>query len=152
MLTLIIVPATMLKAQNVKKDSLLNDLLTSKHYVFDAESVLPSNGRLRLLNSGERVEVNGDSLTTDLPYFGRAYSAPIDPSQGGFHFTSTDFEYTVKEKKKDGWSVFIKPKDNQDVQQLTLDVSSKGMATLQVISNNRQYISFNGRIKERKKK
>ena len=143
-----IVPATCLNAQDVKsdKDSQLKDLIASKHFIFNAESVLPANGRIRMLNSGERIEVSGDTLTADLPYFGRAYTAPVDPARGGFHFTSTAVEYTVKEKKKGGWTIFLKPKDNPDVQQLTLDVSSKNMASLQLISNNRQYISYNGRI------
>ena len=35
---------------------------------------------------------------------------------------------------------------------LTLDVSSDGYASLQVTSNNRQPISFNGYVTERKKK
>jgi hypothetical protein len=153
MLMIMIASAGLLQAQDQQKDKdlLLKDLIASKQYIFNAESVLPSTGRLRLLNSGERLEIFGDSLTVDLPYFGRAYSAPIDPSNGGFHFTSADYEYTLKEKKKGGWNILIKPKDNRDVQQLILDISSESMASLQVISNNRQSISFNGHIKERNK-
>ena len=141
-----------LKAQDIKKDkdSQTKELIMSKHFVFDAESVLPSGGRLRILNSGEQVDLNGDTLTTDLPFFGRAYSAPINSSEGGFHFTSTDFEYNVKETKRGGWDVSIKPRDNSDVRQLYLNVSTGGAASLQVISNNRESISFNGHINGRK--
>ncbi|MES1217998.1 MAG: hypothetical protein ABUT20_21000 [Bacteroidota bacterium] len=35
---------------------------------------------------------------------------------------------------------------------MTFDVSTSGMASLQVVSNNRQPISFNGHVAERKKK
>jgi hypothetical protein len=151
-LLLFIASSVVLIAQDSKETVALKDLVASRRYIFNAESVLPLNGRLRLLNSGERVELNGDTLITDLPYFGRAYSASIDASQGGFHFTSTDFEYTIKDKKKGGWSILLKPKDSRNVQQLILDISSTGMASLQVVSNNRQAISFNGHIIETKKK
>lgn len=150
----VITSLTTLQAQDVKEDadSMVRNLIESKQYVFNAESVLPSNGRLRLLNSGERLDLRGDTLIADLPYFGRSYTAPIDPSQGGFHFTSSDFEYTVKEKKKGGWNINIKPRDNNDVRQFTLDVSTNATASLQVVSNNRQFISFNGRLSPKSKK
>jgi hypothetical protein len=77
-----------------------------------------------------------------------AYSAPIDPSQGGIKFTSTKFEYIKQPGKKDGWDITIIPKDASDVQKLYLHVTSKGYATLQVTSTNRQPISFNGIIEE----
>jgi len=142
-----------LKAQEIKKekDSQVKELITSKRFVFNAESVLPSGGRLRILNSGEQVDLNGDTLRTDLPFFGRAYTAPINSSEGGFHFTSTDFDYNVKERKRGGWDVSIKPRDNSDVRQLYLNVSPGGDASLQVTSNNREFISFNGHIRERKR-
>ena len=153
-MTVIVVSSTGMKAQDISRDkgSVVKDLISSKHFVFNAESVLPSNGRLRILNSGEQMDLNGDTLTTDLPYFGRAYTAPIDPSEGGFHFTSTEFDYNVKEKKRGGWDVSIKPRDNSDVRQLALNVSPGGSAILQVTSNNRQFISFNGHINQRKAK
>jgi hypothetical protein len=148
LLLFLLIATTGLQAQKTKTDkgSQLKDLITSKHFVFNAESVLPSNGRIRMLNSGERIELRGDTLTADLPYFGRAYTAPVDPAKGGFHFTSTAFGYTVTEKKKGGWTILIKPTGNNDVQQLALDVTSKNMASLQLISNNRQSISYNGHI------
>jgi len=143
-----------LKAQDIRedRDSQVKELIVSKHFVFSAESVLPSNGRLRILNSGEQMDLNGDTLITDLPFFGRAYTAPVNPAEGGFHFTSTDFEYIVKERKRGGWDVSIKPRDNSDVRQLSLNVSPGGAASLQVTSNNREFISFNGHVKERKGK
>jgi hypothetical protein len=90
--------------------------------------------------------VLGDSIVSFLPYFGRAYSAPLDPTKGGIQFTSTDFEYDQTARNKGGWIINIKPRDVQDVRQLTLTVTQSGSASLQVISTNRQGISFNGRI------
>jgi hypothetical protein len=88
----------------------------------------------------------------DVPYFGRAYTAPMDPTKGGIQFTSTKFEYKETKRKKGGWEILIKPKDTQDVSQMVLTVSETGFASLQVISNNRQPISFSGYVDEKKSK
>ncbi len=94
--------------------------------------------------------VMGDSIVTYLPYFGRAYSAPVNLSQGGIQFTSTDFNYTVESKRKE-WEIAIKPRESLDVRELILRVFKNGSASLMVTSNNRQTISYNGIIEARKK-
>ena len=142
-----------LQAQDVKQDknSVIKELIDSKNYVFIAEIAQPTTGSNRRLDYGYQLQVASDSLISDLPYFGRAYSAPIDASQGGFRFTTTDFAYTVKETKKGGWNILIKPKTANDVRQMYLDILPGGRATLQVLSNNKQGISFDGYVTERKK-
>ncbi|HEY6082088.1 MAG TPA: DUF4251 domain-containing protein, partial [Chitinophagaceae bacterium] len=65
---------------------------------------------------------------------------------GGIQFKSRNFDYTVTEGKRGGWNILIRPKDVKDIQQLSLSVTTSGYASLQVISNSRQPISFNGYI------
>lgn len=124
-------------------------ILSSKNYVFMAQSASPIGGRFRQLTSEYDLRVLGDSIVSYLPYFGRAYTAPIDPTKGGLQFTSTDFDYQQTARNKGGWVIMIKPKDVQEVRQLTLTVTQSGSASLQVISTNRQQISFNGYIQPR---
>ncbi len=144
-------------AQDAKKDveketeAKVQSIINSKDFVFIAESASPMGGRTIFLTSVYSVCVSEDTLVTDLPYFGRAYSAPINPLDGGIKLTSTKFDLNVQPKKKGGWNVLITPKDARDVRQLFLSGSEKGYASLQVTSNNRQAISFTGYIKERKK-
>jgi hypothetical protein len=127
------------------KDSSIQKMIETKHYIFKAQSALPQRGGLRNLTSSYDMQVIGDSIVTYLPYFGRAYVAPIDPTEGGIKFTSTNFSYTTKQEK-DGWDITILPKDTRDVKQMYLSVSTKGYAKLQVISNNRESITFNGYV------
>ena len=134
------------------KKTTIKELIDAGSYVFKAQTALPMGGRTRQLTSDYDVKVAKDSILTYLPYFGRAYTAPIDPSQGGIHFTSTNFDYISTPKKKGGWNILIKPKENIDAKQLILDISSSGFANLQVLSNNRQSISFAGYVTNRKKK
>ena len=128
------------------KETAIKSLLDNHRYVFYAESALPSSGRQRYLTSEYTVTIVKDSIISDLPYFGRAYAAPIGTTDGGIKFTSVDFDYTVIPRKKGGWEVNIKPKDGQDVQSMILTIYDNGKAYLNVNSNNRQTISFNGHI------
>lgn len=130
------------------KNTVIANAVETKNYVFVAQSAQPVSGRLRQLTSTYLLEVKGDTVTADLPYFGRAYTAPVDPSKAGINFTSSDFEYTTTQRKKGGWSILIKPKGNVDARQLVLDISANGYANLQVISNSRQSISFGGYIRK----
>lgn len=141
-------------AQNKKQDEQpkgekVKEMVNAHDFIFSATTALPMTGKTRILTSAYDLEVSKDSIISFLPYFGRAYSAPLDPSKGGIKFTSTQFEYK-EENKKDGWDISIKPKDVSEVQQLYLHISSEGYATLQVISTQRQPISFYGKVKERK--
>ena len=127
------------------KEASVQKLMETKHFVFKAQSALPLRGGMRNLTSDYDIQVKGDSIISYLPYFGRAYVAPVDPTQGGLQFTSTDFSYSTK-TKKGGWEITILPKDAKDITQLYLSVSPKGYARLQVLSNNRDAISFNGYV------
>lgn len=131
------IPAT--GADNIKS------IVPARKYVFRVQSVLPMTGRTRqVAGDGYEVMVSKDTVNSYLPFFGRAYNAPIDPSRNGLDFISTNFEYTETPRKDGGWEISIKPKDNRDVQQLFLSISESGYASLQVTSNNRSPISYNG--------
>ena len=142
-----------MNAQDTKQDkqaakaAAIRNLVDSQTFVYVVQSAMPMSGRIRQLTSDYDLRVTKSSVISYLPYFGRAYQAPIDPTTGGIQFTSKDFEYTATPGKKGGWTILIKPKDYRDVQQMTLSISDNGYGTLQVISTNRQPISFNGYIK-----
>jgi len=125
-------------------------LIDGQNFVFRAQSVTPQTGNLRQLNNDYyTLRITKDAITSDLPYFGRAYTAPIDPTQGGMQFTSKQFDYSVEEKKRK-WEITIKTKDVNDAAQIQLTVYDNGTAYLQVNSTNRQPISYNGVIEEKK--
>lgn len=124
----------------------VKSLIESKRFVFKVQTILPASGSIRQTNGEYDIRLAGDSLISYLPYFGRAYSAPMPGESGGFNFTSTKFDYNIKDKRKGGWEITLKPKDVQDVREYFLTVSEKGYANLRVTSNNRQPISYSGVI------
>jgi hypothetical protein len=126
-------------------------LINAQDYRFIAQTAIPMGGPSKHLTGGYDFTVSKDSVVAYLPYYGRAYSAPIDPTKGGVQFTSTQFDYKVDTTKKGGWEISIKPRDNRDVNQIYLSVSSAGYASLRVTSINRQAISYNGEIVKRRR-
>jgi hypothetical protein len=76
----------------------------------------------------------------------------IGRSTDPLNFTSTDFKYNVSPGKKGGWVIEIKPKDAGDVRELNLNISSSGYGTLYVNQQNRQAISYSGKVEPLKKK
>ncbi|HEX2609308.1 MAG TPA: DUF4251 domain-containing protein, partial [Flavisolibacter sp.] len=124
----------------------IRQLLESRDFVFKAQSVSPLRGGIRQLTSDYDLRIAGDSMIAYLPYFGRAYAGVIlTPGDGPLTFNSTQYTYAITERKK-GWDVSITPKDAKDVRQLFLSVTQSGYASLNVTSNNRDNISFNGYI------
>jgi len=138
-----------LKAAEVKQ------LITSGSYVFVADYVLPNSMPSHALTTQYDVTVTPDKLAVWLPYFGRAYAAPRDATDGGVKLTTTDFTKKVI-SKKNNWEITLTPKQSnapgmKDVRNLTLSVNADGYASLRVTSMNREPILFNGHIEEVKK-
>lgn len=142
--------AVLLRAQDDTSIT-IQQMVETKNFVFKAESVTTQRGRFRQLTSDYDLVVKNDSVISFLPYFGRAYTAPVSTSEDGIKFTSSHFDYTAKKGKKQRWEITIKPGDAQDVQELYLTVFDNGKATLRVNSINREAISFSGYILPGKK-
>lgn len=133
-----------------KDQNKLKELVESKSFVFKAQTASPMGGSLRQLTGEYDLRLQGNAVTAYLPYFGRTYTAPAPGASGGIDFSTSKFEYSYKARKKGGWEVTILPKEVSDVRQLFLTISENGYGTLQVSSNSRQPISFNGYIAEKK--
>jgi hypothetical protein len=107
------------------------------------------NTLINLTGSQYDLRITKDSVVAYLPYFGRSYNPSMDPNEAGTRFKSKDFKYSSVKKKKN-WTIIIDPKDIKDHQQMILNVSESGYASLSVNNPNRQPISFNGYISENK--
>ena len=142
-----------LTAQQLEKMNLLKGAIEKPDFVFEPNSAQPMSGRLISLSGTYSLKVVKDTVEAYLPYYGRAYVAPINPSEGGIKFVSTDFTYESSIRKKGNYKIKITPKDVSmpDYQGLVLllDVSTSGYGSLQVLLNNKQPISFSGTIQRK---
>ncbi|PWT95024.1 MAG: hypothetical protein C5B52_18815 [Bacteroidetes bacterium] len=136
--------------KQAKQDSLIRQLVESQDYDFVAQSAIPTGGRTLQLTSDYTLKVRKDSLIADLPYYGKAFTADIGGTGGGITFKTTDFSYEKKDGKKGSWDITIKPKDVTSTNQMSLHISSAGYASIMVMSNSRENISFYGYIRPKK--
>jgi len=87
-----------------------------------------------------------------MPYFGRAFSGGYSSSDGGIKFDSNMKTYDVtKNDKKRRITIKFEVKGTDDTYKCTLIVSGLNSASLSVISNKRQSISYTGMISELEK-
>ena len=156
-MVIVLLSCTISIAQQSKEDKKrekrneIANLINEKNFVFEAQTAYPTAGRQVNLTSPYDVRVSGDSIISYLPYFGRAYVAPVNPDDAGIKFTSVSNSYNLKDKKSSGWDITILPKDTKDVRQMYLSVSEDGYASLNIISNNRQAIRFQGIVRAKRK-
>jgi hypothetical protein len=127
----------------------VESMIQSRNFDFVAESANPMRGRSIFLSPGYTFQVRPDSLVSYLPYYGRAYQATMDPSSAGIKFTSTDFEYFERPRRKRGWEIQLRPKDVHNSPQVHLSINDNGHASLRVTMIDRQSISFQGYIRQK---
>lgn len=128
-----------------KQAALVRDAVEEGDFVFNANYAYPTGYKSLYLSPFYDVKVSSDTVKTYLPFYGRAYRASLDPSEGGYRFTSTDFEYRVSKGKKNGnWNVTIVFNDQQRPLTFNFDIWENGTARLNVNDANRQAISFQG--------
>jgi hypothetical protein len=139
------------KEKAAKKTAEIKSMVEAKDYLFKAEYAQPMRGGNRYITPEYDFKVVKDSLIAYLPYFGRAYVAPMNTDDAGMKFTATHFDYKMVESKN-GWDISIKPKDAKDVQSIQLSISKDGYATLRITSMNRDPISYQGYIQLKKQK
>lgn len=130
----------------------VNQRVQDFDFTFKATYAYPTGFRSIYLSPYYDVKVNPDTVRAYLPYYGRAYVAPMDPSEGGIKFTSTDFDYQVVPGRKNGnWQVNIRTRDTGREIFLFFDIWENGSTRLNVTDTNRQPISFQGDIETGKK-
>lgn len=106
--------------------------------------------RVNLTGNSNFVKIN-QSQKADifLPFFGRVFFPSRINNQGGITHNGkiTDYSFTVNDKKKI-ITVKFNAKSQDDNLKLVLRISSGGTTILNVNSNNRQNIAYDGLISE----
>lgn len=139
-----------LTPQQQNKVKEFTEKIENRNFTFHANSAQPQSGRSVNLNYDYYLKVTPDTIIANLPYFGRSYVAPINPTDIGIDFTSTKFNYSNTSKKDGSYEIKIEPLDltntgNQGIS-ILLRISTNGYGTLNALPNNRQNISFYGTV------
>lgn len=137
------------KEEKAEKEAVLRKAIENNAFSIDVDRVLPMSGRSRALTSSYSVEVDGDTIKSHLPYFGRAYSVPYGGGDG-LNFTSGISEYTVSFNAKGKAVVELKTKTIEDQFVFRIEIYSNGSASIHVSMLNRQPITFQGTMVNKK--
>lgn len=133
-------------ARQSAREAAVKKLLESRMYQFIPQSVQPQAGRSVPI-SNYSLTIRKDSLSSYLPYFGVAHSAPINLNKGPLDFNATNFDYSSQTGKQGSTLIRLKLDNATDAQEFNFIVSSSGYATLNVRFNSRQSISYYGQIR-----
>ncbi|MDX8337902.1 DUF4251 domain-containing protein [Draconibacterium sp. IB214405] len=121
-------------------------IIEAEVWYFDATQMIPSKGQSRSITNYS-ISIKDGNLDSYLPYVGRAYSAGYGSASGSpLVFNSPIEDYKVKETKKGGYNISFRVRNQGDVVDYSINVSSNGSASLNVKSNNKQHISYYGNL------
>ncbi|MEK7718212.1 MAG: DUF4251 domain-containing protein [Bacteroidota bacterium] len=131
--------------KKIEREKEIAALVESKRFEFKASRALPTGFRqMDLTTNPNFIRFSPDSIVSEMPFFGRAYSVPYG-GEGGLKFEGKPEVYTI-EKGKKFYSVDAKVKSKGDYFTINLSVSFDGGATMSISSNNRSPISYYGEI------
>jgi len=131
--------------RELKKQNEIKALIDSRNFVFEAQKATPQGGRLLQLDYNSYfLKFKNDTVTCDLPFFGRAYNIGYN-SDGGIKFEGKPENVKVETKKNNTILKFT-VKGKSDVYDLLFSIYYNGSTTLSVSSNNRAPISYDGII------
>lgn len=124
----------------------IDSIILAQDFNFVPTTAIPTQMRSVNLSHSFSLKVTPTEIQTYLPYFGRVYSAPMSSTEGGIQFTSKDFAYKIEEKKNNSYEITIETKDTPRRTKFYISTSNSGFSSVRAIEDNRQSISYNGRI------
>jgi hypothetical protein len=130
--------------QKTAKQKEVDALLESKEFEFVAVMAYPQGAK-------NIVRFKKDSIHSEMPYFGRAYSGIAYGGRGGLDFKGPIQNYSISKGKK-SYTIKAEINDSSDSYRIILTVFFEGNASLSISSTNRSSISYSGKIDKLKEK
>jgi len=132
------------KAEKTAEEAALRVAIEKRTFVVEVDRAIPLSGNSRILTSPYSLEVNGEEVKSYLPFFGRAYSIPYGGGDG-LIFNSVISDYQLSYEKKGQVLIKFKTKSKEDRLVYRVHIFPNGSTLIDVTSDNRQQISFNGK-------
>ena len=116
---------------------MVSDSITSRKFTVEVNYVNPQRMEARFLNSTYTVRIEGDSIMSNLPYYGVAYRATME-REGPLDFDGHIQTYLVRVK--------FFTRNKLEYIEYIFDFSPDGKCSLDVLSADRDKINFLGEM------
>ncbi|MFA5301367.1 MAG: DUF4251 domain-containing protein [Bacteroidales bacterium] len=135
-------------ARKAAQEQQVCDLVDSGSFAISFDRANPTRGMSRTLSPDYEMKFENNRVTTYLPYFGTAHTAPMDPTKLAIELTDQEIDVKTEKDPKKGYSVTFSAK-TQTNENITfyLKITYSGMATLSINSSTREPISYLGNLK-----
>ena len=122
----------------------INESLADRHYQIDVHQATPDGwGRVIHLTSDYSVRVAGDTLVSNLPFFGRAYSVPYGGGSG-LTFTGMIRQYDEAVTRKGEHIITMDVESREDIYRYIISLFDNGSANVSVTPRQRSHIHYTG--------
>ena len=122
----------------------IRKMLDERSYQIDVNYMIPQRGVAQSVSSFS-LAVDGSSIVSQLPYAGQAWTIPYGGGKG-LNFEGKIDSYEDKGSLKDGRTIVIGVKNDEDSYVYTLTVYDNGTVYIHVACRNRDSINFSGNI------
>lgn len=136
------------KEKKILQQQELKEVVNSKSYEVAVRMAHPQNGRNIPLTSSYTLKIKNDSVFSQLPYYGRAYSIPYGGGKG-LMFESTTNNYEVKYSSKGVATIKFATRTDEDTYNFYIHIYPGGSSTIKVNMVNRQAITFHGELNKK---
>jgi hypothetical protein len=131
--------------KTAKMAQYVRDAAENRKFTVEIDYMTPQRGGMRHLDYGFELRVSGDSIYSYLPFLGRAWQVPYGGGKG-LWFEDIIRDYSVNRVKKDCLTVKMIVVNEEDRYLYILSLFNNGSADLSVFSQNRDNISYNGKL------
>nr|WP_320058318.1 DUF4251 domain-containing protein [uncultured Bacteroides sp.] len=137
------------KEKKAEKEQAVRENIESKNYSIDVDIALPRRGTNIHLTSSYSLEVKNDSVSSWLPYYGRAYSIPYGGGDG-LTFKAPIENYKLTYNKKGTAKIEFTARTKEDLYEFNIAIFTSGSSSISVNMHNRDSIDFSGELNMKK--
>lgn len=103
----------------------------------------------RYLSPGYGVRILGDSIMSDLPFFGVSHRADFYQHESPFCFSARMDDYSVEPARRGGTRVKVSVRNRQERLVYQFLFGTDGMVSLDVVSAERDNMGYSGALKQK---
>lgn len=133
------------KERRKEKELRVKEIIESENYKIDVTTAYPRRGRMIPLTSLYSLEIRNDSVFSQLPYFGRAYSIPYGGGKG-LMFKAPMEKYQMIYNKRGIAKAELTASSKEDKIKFYVTIYPDGSSSIDATMQQRESIRFSGEL------